>query len=293
MKTKSKLSIFALQQRLSRPGATSVLAVFTPGYLLYLVTLLVINMQKGWFAMQTPHGGANGWSTFNEIYTFEYYFKSYDYSLYSDNGAQALTDSTTPFLVRSEIVFLVSLVALVLALTMAHVKMNRGGDTIKRLPILSRSVKITQWLSDLVYTLFIWFAHLFVIFLFYMIYMHFAPAELAYPQNLYSLFAGERYLYMLFPVLNPISFVRMISLVTAISFLPSIISHIIDNLEDLGKGELFIPILLVGLICWAYFQSGHVWSIVACLIAVITGILIYKFYLPLPRRDDIDAEKST
>lgn len=290
MKTKSKLSIFALQQRLSRPGATSVLAVFTPGYLLYLVTLLVINMQKGWFAMQTPHGGANGWSTFNEIYTFEYYFKSYDYSLYSDNGAQALTDSTTLFLVRSEIVFLVSLVALVLALTMAHVKMNRGGDTIKRLPILSRSVKITQWLSDLVYTLFIWFAHLFVIFLFYMIYMHFAPAELAYPQNLYSLFAGERYLYMLFPVLNPISFVRMILLITAISFLPTLISSVIDGFY---VGNLFILILLVGLICWGYFASDHIGSIVICGIAMVASILFYRFYLPLPRRDDIDAEKST
>ena len=52
MKPKNKLSIFALQQRSSRPAATVVLIIFSLVYIIYLIILLVINMQKGWSAMQ-------------------------------------------------------------------------------------------------------------------------------------------------------------------------------------------------------------------------------------------------
>lgn len=91
MKSKSKLSIYALQQKLSRPGATVVLTVFTLGYFLYLTALLVINMQKGWYVTHEQQG----WNSFNEIYTFEYYFKSYDYSIDRSHGL-ILSNSTTP-----------------------------------------------------------------------------------------------------------------------------------------------------------------------------------------------------
>lgn len=314
MKSKSNLSIFALQQRSSRPGATVVLIVFTLIYLLYLGTLLVINMQKGWFAVQNSNpeeiAGYNNEvyivdrSAFNEVYPFEYYFKSTDYS-YRDNGVRDFTNSTTPFLIRSEIMFLISLAAMVLALTMAHVKINKGSDTIKRLPYLNSSVKVMQWMSDCAYVLLIWLAHLAVIFLFYVIYMFLAPIELKYPQNLYALFTGERYLYMLFPVLNPISLIRMLSLVLAVSFIPSFAFSIINDMsqkDSYGDGipygnKIFRLILLIGLICWGYFASSHIWSIIVCIAAMVIGYFLTGLNYWLNRSqlnewESIDAEKS-
>ena len=146
----------------------------------------------------------------------------------------------------------------------------------KRLPVLGRSVKVMQWLSDFIYTLCIWLSHLVVIFLFYMIYNHFAPVELTYPQNFYSLFASERYLYMLFPVLNPLSLFRMLSLVLAVSFLPSLISSAFERIWDgESKAKAFLLAAIhIGLICWGYFASSHLMSMIACLVALTAGIII-------------------
>ena len=131
---KSKFSIFALHQRLSRPATTVVFAVFVVGYLLYLCTLLTINAQKGWYTKQTPVEWGD--HSFNEIYTFEYYFKSYKSSDYGHyDGIEAyVTDSTTPYLIRSEPVFLVSLLGIVLALSLAHIKTKKNER--KRIPSL-------------------------------------------------------------------------------------------------------------------------------------------------------------
>jgi len=118
-----------------------------------------------------------------------------------------------------------------------------------------------------------------VIFLFYVIYNHFAPVGLTYPQNFYSLFASERYLYMLFPVLNPVSLVRMFSLVLAVSFLPSLISSVFEEVFD-GEskaGALLLVGIHIGLICWGYYASSHVMSIIACLIALVAGIINYVY----------------
>ena len=52
MSKRSIWSILALQQKLSRPGITIVFFVFTVVYLIYLVTLLGINAQKGWSSTQ-------------------------------------------------------------------------------------------------------------------------------------------------------------------------------------------------------------------------------------------------
>lgn len=249
--------------------------------------LLFINMQKGWFTTQAPEG----YSLFNEIYTFDYFFKSNQYG----SGIR-LTNSTTSFLLRSEIVFLISIVAMIFALILAHVKMNKGNETISRLPILNPSVKTMQWLSDFLYTLCIWLAHLVGIFVFYIIYTRLAPAELRYSQSLYQLFAGERYLYMLFPVLNPLSWIRMFSLMLAISFLPSLISKVIEDFEendfsDDSSGIRLLSIApLIGFIGWGYFASSHLWSIIACMAAAVIGFLIFRGELRKGRV--IDAEES-
>ena len=276
---KSKLSIFSLQQRLSRPGTTVVICIFSLGYLLYLFSLLAINMQKGWYSIQeSPLIRSTIYAVPDETYTFEYFFRSYDnyFTGFPNN-------STTPFLVRSEIIFLGSLIAIVLALTLAHIKARKSGGTINRLSLPIRSIRIMQWLSDCVYTLLIWLLHLVVIFLFYIVYVHSAPVELTYPQNLYTLFIHERYLYLIFPVLNPVSIIRMSSLVLAVSFLPSVISMVVDDILDgqgFSLGMLFQPGVLAGLICWGFFSSNHIWSTVACAAAMIVGFLCFKHQLP-------------
>ena len=255
MKPKNKFSIFALQQSSSRPGATIVFAVFTLGYLLYLIAIRVINTETTWF---------NIWR-----FRFEDFFVN--------NYAMGMTS----YLIRSEIVFLVSLIAIVLVLTLAHVKMNKGIDTIKRLSISDRSVKLMQWLSDCAYTLGIWLAHLAVIFLFYIFNMLFYHSNQIDPNRLYTIFASERYLYMLFPILNPLSLVRMLSLVIAISFLPSLISGIIDNIleKTFSIRNLFAPILLIGLIGLSYFTPGHGLSLIVCVIVMIVGVFCYEDHL--------------
>jgi len=282
----SKLSIYTLQQKLSRPGTTVVFAIFVLGYVIYLTVLLGINMHKGWFAAQRLPGGEH---YFDEVYTFDYYFKSYDYSNYRRNDVQPLSDSTTPFLVRSEVVFIASLFAMVVPLTLARQKAVKGDDTIKRIPLSDKSVYFMQWLSDFANTLCIWLLHLTVIFVFYILYICLAPSELTYPQNLYALFASERYLYMLFPVLNPVSLARMLPLVMAVSFLPSVISSFFENsLLDLDlKKTIPRVLLLAGLICWGCFDTGHVRSIVACAIAFVAGGLM--FIAGLPEGDDVSA----
>lgn len=210
-------------------------------------------------------------------------WSTYAYDLYFTGGYTSyLTDTAAfRFLIHSEIVFLVSLIALVFALTLAHIKMDKGSDTLKRLSILSPRVKIMQWLSDYVYTLLIWLSHLVVIFLFYVIYISLTTAELVHPHYFYQLFARERYLYMLFPILNPLSLIRMLSLVLAISFLPSLISDIIENIsgKEFSIGDLFMPILLIGLIGWGYFEPTHEWSLIVCVIAMIVGAFCYRAYL--------------
>jgi hypothetical protein len=278
---KSKFSIFALHQRLSRPATTVVFTIFVLGYLLYLCTLLTINAQKDWYTEQAPVE----WDgiSFYEIYTFEYYFKGIDYTIVSVNDTKTyVTNSTTPYLIHSEPVFLVSLLGIVLALSLAHIKTEKN-ETMKRLPVLDRTAKVMQWSSDFIYTLCIWLSHLIVIFLFYMIYNHFAPVELTYPQNLYLFFATVRYLYMLFPVLNPISLVRMFSLVFAVSFLPSFISLAFGNILDRkSKVRTLLSVgIKIGLICWGYFASTHVMSIIACLIALAAGVFNFVNYISM------------
>ena len=255
MKPKSKLSIFALQQSSSRPGVTIVFTVFTLGYLLYLIAIRVINTQTTWLNM---------WR-----FRFEDYFMN--------NNAMGMTS----YLIRSEIVFLASLIVLVLVLSLAYVKVNKGIDTIKRLSISDRSVRLMQWLSDCAYTLGMWLAHLTVIILFYIfnvLYYHSDQMDL---NRLYTIFACERYLYMLFPIMNPLSLVRMLSLVIAISFLPSLISGIIDNIleKTFSIRNLFAPILLIGLIGLSYFTPGHELSLIVCVIAMIVGVFCYEDHL--------------
>jgi len=270
-KGKGKFSIFALQQQLGRPGTTVVFAVFLLGYLLYLCVMLGIIAQKGWASLrsQITYG--------SEIYTFEYFFKSYDYSNYD---FIPYPDSTTPYLIRSEPVFLVSLVSMVFALTLAHFKARTGGATIDRLSFSRRKVCVVQWLSDLASTLCVWLSHLVVIFLFYAVFTLFAPAGLKYPQNLYMLFASERYLYMLFPVLNPISLIRMLSLALAVSFLPSLISTAFE--EHVSAYRIALALLYggisVGTLYWGYSSSDQIWSLIACLIAAHFSFLIYYSY---------------
>jgi hypothetical protein len=299
MKTKSKLSIFALHQRLSRPGTTIVLAVFTLGFLMYLCTLLAVNMQKGWYAevpgfYQERPDGTYDRGPYREIYTFEYYFKGYDFSGYRKDDIEPLTAaSTTHYLVHTEIVFLASLFGVVLALILTRFKLRKSDDTINRLSLSKRSIYIMQWLSDFLFILYVWLAHLASLFLFYLIYMHLAPAELTYPQNLYSLFAGERYLYMLFPVLNPISAVRMLSLVLSVSFLPSIVFFRIKvyrdnniNIHIILTVIMLVGGMLAGLICWGFFQKGHVMSIIACASALVVALF---FVLRLPKGETFSA----
>lgn len=274
MKSKNKLSIFALQHKLSRPLATIVLIGFSLGYLLYLVTLLIINAKKGWFTVQFESIPI---LKLNEIYTFEYYFMSYNYSnIYSNYINASLSNSTTPFLLRSEIIFFMSIVAIVIALTISHIKMDSGSGTTGRLSLSDSSIKTMQWLSDFIHIVFIWLIHIIIIFLFYVIYMHFAPAELKYPQNLYMLFASEGYLYLLFPILNPVSLIRMISLITAVSFLPSIIADIFSDTKEFSLKSLIMPILPAVLICLAFFASSHIWSIIAGLLAMFACIIYCK-----------------
>jgi len=275
MKPSSKLAIFALQQKSSRPGATIVLTVFTLVYFLYLLTLLIINVQAGWFAqLETQYE----YSTFTELYNFEYYFRSYSYN---DYNISIQTTTTTQFLVRSEIMFIASLTAMVIVLAMAHYKATNGSDTIKRLSISHRSVKVMQWLSDCVYIFTIWLSHLVVIFAFYIVYLSLAPDELIYPNNLFLLFAKERYLYLLFPVLNPLSLIRMLSLILAISFLPSLISGIIDSIleKDFEFGMLVLPIILIGIISWSFLSSGHIASLILCAIAAFAGVFCFGVHL--------------
>jgi len=232
-------------------------------------------MQAGWFTqLETQHGLPFG----TEFYTFEYYFRSYSYSQ-TNIIIQPVT--TTQFLIRSEIVFLASLVAIVATLTLAHVKVGSGSDTIGRLSTSRRSVITMQWLSDCAYTLTVWLSHLVVIFLIYIFYISLAPDELIYPNNLYRLFAMERYLYLLFPVLNPLSLIRMVSLVLAISFLPSLISRIIDSILEKGfaPGKLVLPTILIGLICWGYFSGSHAASLILCAIAALVGAFCFGVYL--------------
>jgi len=288
MKTNSRLSVFALQQRLSRPLTTVVLSVFTAGYLIYLTILLVINMQKGWFTvMEQPE-----LLSLTEIYDFQYYFSSYDYSSFSrffttnyQTGMHIeydskifLANSTTPFLIRSEIIFWCSVVSMVFALIPAHTKMNKGGETIRRLPVFRSTTIVMQWLSDFVYILSIWFSHLVVIFLFYLLYASLAPAQLISVQNLYSLFTGEYYLYMFFQVVNPVSIIRMVSLVLAISFLPSLVSYLLFDPDPLIL-KLTCLLILIWMIYWSILPKGDLGGIFACAAAMMTGILGFIFTL--------------
>ena len=276
MKTNSRLSVLLLQQKSSRPGAPIVLTVFTLVYFLYLLTILIINMQAGWFVRQVAE---NGIIEYSEVYTFDYYFNSNNYI--SREYDKPVPASTTPYLIRSEIIFLASLASIVLVLTAAHVRMRSGNDTMKRLSISHRSVIAMQWLSDFIYTLSLWFSHLAVIFLLHMVYVRLAPWDLVHQSNLYTLFAAERYLYMLFPVVNPLSLIRMFSLILAISFLPSLISGIIDSIleKDFFPGIFVLPTILTGLICWSYFSSSHTGSLILCVIAALVGA--FCFYVPL------------
>jgi len=243
-------------------------------------------MQAGWFVRQVAE---NGIIEYSEVYTFDYYFNSNNYiSREYDKPAPA---STTPFLIRSEIIFLASLASIVIALTMAHVKMRSGNDTMNRLSISHRSVITLRWLSDFIYTLSLWFSHLAVIFLFHMVYVRLAPWDLVHPSNLYSLFTAERYLYMLFPVVNPLSLVRMFSLILAISFLPSLISGIIESIleKDFTPGIFVLSTILTGLICWSYFSSDHTWSLILCVIAALVGA--FCFSVPLLRGGVANAKQ--
>ena len=260
MKSKSKQSIFALQQKLSTPGATVVLTVFTLGYFLYLACLLLINTKNGWF--EEPPFPILRYFPLLECYHAPHYIE-YPFEFHK---------KIIQLLFRSESVFLFSLIALVAVLTLTHVKMNRGKDTINRLSIKNPSIKIMQWLSDFVYTILIWLSHLIVFFLFHLFYMYLAQNELIYLQNLYTLFASERYLYMLFPVLNPLSFVRMISLAIAVSALPCFISILIDDIKEPETPTFFVSTIVVGLIWWGYVESKHVYSIVICVIAATVSI---------------------
>jgi len=174
--SKSKLSIFALQQKFSRPGTTIVLTVFTLGYLAYLIILLAINMQKGWYAevprleIEQPDA-IYVYGSYKETYTYEYYFIGYDFSQYLKNGIETLTDSSTShYLIRSEIVFFISLFCMTLALVIAHFKASNGGETLSRLSLSKRSIYVMQWLSDCIYTVHLWLSHLVVVFLFYLAY---------------------------------------------------------------------------------------------------------------------------
>lgn len=304
---KSRFSIFALQQRMSRPGSTAVFAVFLVGYLLYLCILLGINTREGWYSsFQWSRTGQQYDKSFQSYeqevtyshtyaYTFAYFFKGDDYI----NAGNVPFLDTTPYLIPSELVFPISLVSMVFALTLARFKVRKGGATLRRLSLPGRSIYIMQWLSDLVHTLCVWLLHLAVIFLFYTAYMRFAPAELTYPQNLYMLFASERYLYMLFPVLNPISLARMLPLVVAVSLLPSLISSAFESIYDsvadshlpsLGSsvfesifgvdsnmGALVLVGVSVGVTCWGYFSSDRTWSPVICLFAMAV-VVSTNFY---------------
>jgi len=281
MKTNSRLSVFALQQKSGRPAAAMVLTVFALIYFLHLLTLLIINMQAGWFTqLESQYGLPVG------LYTFEYYFRSnfyIDYGISIGNNVQPAT--TTQFLIRSEIVFTASLIAIVAALTLAHVKVNRGNDTIRRLSVSHRSVTTIQWLSDCAYTLTVWLSHLVVICLFYILYISLAPAELIYPNNLFRLFARERYLYFLFPVLNPLSLIRMLSLTLAISFLPSLISGIIDSIleKEFIPGMLAPAMISIGLICWSCFSSSHIGSLLLCLSSMLVSA--FSWYITVALND--------
>ena len=282
----SKLSIFGLQKKLSRPGTTVVFSVFVLAYFVYLTVLLGINMHKGWFATHKMQGGE---LCINEVYTFEYYFRGSENSRRHLHSVDPLSGSTTPFLVRSETVFITSLFAMVIPLTLARQKARKSGDTLRRLSLSNKSIFVMQWLSDFANTLCLWLSHLTVIFAFYIVYICLAPIELTYPQNLYALFAGERYLYMLFPVLNPVSLARMLPLILAVSFLPSVISSFFENsLRDLDLKKTIPRVLfLIGLICWGYYDSWHVRSIIVCVIALVAGLIV--FISGLPKGDAVSA----
>ena len=276
MKQKNKLSVFALQQRLNRPIMTIVMLVFTLGYLLYLVILLTINAKKGWFTT-LEYRTTSGTMYENEIYNLGYFFQSFK-SGFKDYPIN-FSNSTTPFLIRSEIIFFFSLIAVVVALTVANVKMNRNSYMLKRLSISSGSTKTIRCLSDCINIALMWFLHVGVIVIFSIIYSHFAPLELKDPQNLYRLFASERYLYLLFPVLNPISLIRMITLIIGISPLPYYISRIFNEKKDEGVsiGSIVVSVILIGLFCWCYFAKGHVMSLVICIITGCAGILLHLY----------------
>ena len=286
MKTNSRLSVLLLQQKSSWPGAPIVLTVFTLVYFLYLLTMLIINMQAGWFVRQVAE---NGIIEYSEVYTFDYYFNSNSYT--SREYDKPVPASTTPFLIRSEIIFLTSLASIVLVLTAAHIRMRSGNDTMKRLSISHRSVIAMRWLSDFIYTLSLWFSHLAVIFLFHMVYVRLAPWDLVHPSNLYTLFAEERYLYMLFPVVNPLSLIRMFSLILAFSILPSLISSVIGRIQekDFTPGIFVLSTILTGLICWSYFSSDHTWSLILCVIAALVGA--FCFSVPLLRGGVANAKQ--
>ena len=279
MMMKSRFAVFALQQRLSRRGIIIVLAVFGLGYLLYLNILLSVTLQEDWMKDERTARIEAGWHVYDEVsYPFESYFKE-------SSESPDWTINIKPYLIPSETVFLLSLFIMVLALTLAHVTMRKGCCIINRLPLPKRSVFFMQWLSDFFHTVCIWLSHLAVIFMFNIIYMHRVPIELAYSQNLYSLFAFERYLYLLFPVLNPIAFIRMIALMLSVSFLPAALSSFFEDISVLRSTGYWhgfdlkvsgMSILLIGLILLGYYESGHLSSIITCSIAMIVGILLYK-----------------
>ena len=289
MMVRSRFSIFALQQRLSRPGTTIVFAVFTLGYLLYLTILLSITLQEGDVKEIIPQWG-------DQVVDYEWYENvlikvSYPFNFYFSNnygsdyyGYSMLPNSVKPFVIRSETIFLISLFTMVLVLTLAHVKARKGRYIINRLPLSLRSVYAMQWLSDFVHVLCLWLSHLAVIFIFYMIYMYKAPAEFTYPQNLYTLFADEQYLYLLFPILNPISFARMFTLMFAVSVLPASLASFFEDISILlspqherwfDLGRAYMTMALIGLILWAYYESGHLSSITVCSIAMVVGVIVY------------------
>jgi len=308
MKSNSKSSIFALQQKLSRPGITVVLAIFMFMYLLYLVILLTINLQKGGFALQTPEtekivGYDNSVYevdySFNEVYPFSYYFKSYKYNK-RDDGISNLTNSTTPYLIRSETVFLASLATLVIVLTHAHTKANNGYETIERIPLSKQSIKTIQWLSDFVSTLGVWMAHLAVIYVFYVIYMLFSPDHLIHTQSLYKLFVSERYLYMLFPVISLTALLRMLPLLLAISLLPSIISDIFfqkqnastdEDTKNLPLGGLIFTLFIIALIYWGYFSSHQDLSVFISVLVMFLNLAY--FTSAFTEGEHTDADKTT
>jgi len=72
----------------------------------------------------------------------------------------------------------------------------------------------------------------------------------------------------------------MFSLILAISFLPSLISGIIDSIleKDFTTGIFVLLTILIGLICWSYFSSAHIGSLILCVITALVGAFCFGIY---------------